>query len=323
MDLTVTSVLSRLALEQDDKLNALLSLAAKESNKSGAPLAVRFKPGIREYVAHVSAKLGISSSEFINILIEGVIRQTLSPFQTRATQVLERFQLVMDAHGLSVTDVATLLSPWNIGLSVLESRERTLDYLTTEILTAISAWFSVSLGWLRGEATHQIVTPCSITDWHELAFALRDKIAENAAGYTPEIMLYRGDLTPPVDMFSTDTWVGVILIYYRVINGFTLRVAQCFGEQSIAEIHQHPFLDFMTFCGYLFKNGTAHIRTQAIGSGVFNLLSYGKTLPIMAVDKINSEPTALNWQTEEIQPILLPEKYATEEWLSQIKNNFE
>ncbi len=320
MNLTVTSVLSRLSLEQDDKLSALLSLAAKESNKSGAPLAVRFKPGIREYVAHVSAKLGISSSEFINILIEGVIRQTLSPFQNRATQVLERFQWVMDAHGLKVTDVATLLSPWNIGLSVLESRERTLDYLTSEALAEVSAWFFVSQDWLRGEATHQIVIPSPIIHWHKLAFFLRDKIAENAAGYTPEIVLYRDDLTPPVDMFSTETWVGVLLIYYRVINGFTLRVAQCFGEQSIAEIHKQPFLDFMTFCGYHCRKGTARIRTQVINTGLFDLLSYGKILPIMAVDKINSGPTAFNWQTEEIQPILLPEKYAKEEWLTQIKN---
>lgn len=80
MNLSVTSLLSRLTLEQDDKLNALLSAAATESKKSGDPLAVRFKPGIREYITLASAKLGISASEFINIVIEGVIRETLSPF---------------------------------------------------------------------------------------------------------------------------------------------------------------------------------------------------------------------------------------------------
>lgn len=69
MNLSVTSLLSRLTLEQDDKLNALLSAAATESKKSGDPLAVRFKPGIREYITLASAKLGISASEFINILI--------------------------------------------------------------------------------------------------------------------------------------------------------------------------------------------------------------------------------------------------------------
>lgn len=41
MNLNVTSLLSRLALEQDEKLSALLSAAATESKKSGDPLALR------------------------------------------------------------------------------------------------------------------------------------------------------------------------------------------------------------------------------------------------------------------------------------------
>ncbi len=50
MQLNVTSILSRLTLEQDDKLRALLSLAAMENKKSGDPLVVRFKPVVREYI---------------------------------------------------------------------------------------------------------------------------------------------------------------------------------------------------------------------------------------------------------------------------------
>jgi hypothetical protein len=34
----------------------------------------------------------------------------------------------MDEHRLSVLDVARCSPDWNIGLSVLESRERTMDY---------------------------------------------------------------------------------------------------------------------------------------------------------------------------------------------------
>ncbi|MCQ4095008.1 hypothetical protein NOM73_06270 [Erwinia persicina] len=196
MSLNVTSLLSRLALEQDDNLGALLSAAATESKKSGDPLAVRFKPGIREYVTLVSAKLGISASEFINILIEGVIRETLSPFQTRATQTIERFQLLMDAHGLKITDVAALLSPWNIGLSVLESRERTMDYLTSPLLSEIAGWFGVSKGWLQGEAVTPGITPDNIPNWHSLMQKVNTKISEASSISLPQIILLRDELAP-------------------------------------------------------------------------------------------------------------------------------
>ena len=321
MQLNVTSILSRLTLEQDDKLRALLSLAAMENKKSGDPLAVRFKPAVREYIRQVSTRLGISASEFINLLIEGVIRETLSPFQTKATKVFERFQLVMDAHGLDITDVATLLSPRNIGLSVLENRERTLDYLTGEVIAEISAWFGISENWLRGEAPNPIVVPEDITSWQKLALRIKDKIAIIDSGYLTEICLYRDDLTLPADRYSTDTEVGVCLHYPRKINGHCIRIAEYLGKQTIHGEHKHSFVDFMSFCGHILKNRQVNIQTQIISRNFFNLLSCGEILPVMMIDKINSEPTVLHWPRDEIKPILFPEKYSTEEWLSQFRDS--
>ncbi|WP_058972396.1 hypothetical protein [Type-D symbiont of Plautia stali] len=60
--------------------------------------------------------------------------ETLAPRQATVTRIYERFLQLMDAHRLSVTGVATLLSGMNMGLSVLESRERTLDYLTASVI---------------------------------------------------------------------------------------------------------------------------------------------------------------------------------------------
>jgi transcriptional regulator with XRE-family HTH domain len=320
MQLNLTSIISRLTLEQDDKLSALLSIATTENKKSGDPLAVRFKPAVREYIRQVSTKLGVSASEFINMLIEGVIRETLSPFQTKATQVFERFQLVMDAHGLSITDIATLLSPRNIGLSVLENRERTLDYLTSEVIAELAEWFGVSENWLRGETANPIIVPGNIISWHGLALRMKDKIAEILTDDTPEIYLYRNDQTSPVDKYLNDTEVGICLHYHRKINGLRIRIAKYFGKQTIHGCHQQPFVDFMSFCGCLLKNGDVTIETRIINRGLFNLLSYGEILPVMMIDKINGEPTAFSWHKNELQPILIPGIYSTEEWLSQFKN---
>ncbi|WJV63534.1 hypothetical protein PCO86_05690 [Pectobacteriaceae bacterium CE70] len=308
MNLNVTSLLSHLTLEQDDKLSVLLSTAATESKKSGDPLAVRFKPGIREYVTQVSAKLGISASEFINVLIEGVIRETLSPFQARATQVVERFQLLMDAHDLKITDVATLLSQWNIGLSVLENRERTMDYLTAPLLSEMADWFNVNKAWLRGEVVTPGIASGNITDWHSLSKQVDKKIAEISEAPLPQIILLRNNLVPPVDMRSHETLISVCLIQFKKINGIRLRTVEYLGEQIPYGEHEPFISDFLSYCGVLEKRGRASITTAVADAAILSLLSSGKVLPIMAVDKILFSKQLSVWQTEELMPLRFPEK---------------
>jgi hypothetical protein len=48
MQLNLTSIISRLTLEQDDKLSAVLSIAATENKKPGDLWAVRFKLAVRD-----------------------------------------------------------------------------------------------------------------------------------------------------------------------------------------------------------------------------------------------------------------------------------
>jgi len=320
MNLSVTSLLSRLTLVQDDKLSALLSAAATESKKSGDPLAVRFKPGIREYITLASAKLGISASEFINILIEGVIREPLSPFQTRATQVVERLQLLMDAHGLNITDVATLLSPWNIGLSVLESRERTMDYLTAPLLSEIAGWFSINKNWLTAGSSSPAVAPGNIPDWHKLVLQLSNKITDVSLTALPQIILIRDTLAPSVDHYSYETLIGVSLITVKLKNGVPLRVAEYFGEQIPYGGHEQLFTDFMAYCGILEKKGMATVTAFTTDMASLRLLSSGKVLPVMLLDKLVKRHHLSQWKKEELNLLYYPEKYVTQEWLKEIDN---
>lgn len=320
MNLNVTSLLTRLTLEQDDKLSAMLSAAATESKKSGDPLAVRFKPGIREYVTQVSAKLGISASEFINILIEGVIRETLSPFQSRATQVVERFQLVMDAHYLKITDIASLLSQWNIGLSVLESRERTMDYLTASLLSEIADWFGVNKAWLRGETAFPVITPGNISDWHSISKKINKKIIDISDTQLPHIVLLRDYLAPPVHEHSFETLIGVCFIDFKIINDVRLRTVEYLGEQIPYGGHEQLFSDFLAYCGVLNKKGRAVITTSVADAPTLSLLSLGKVLPVMAIDKILHSEELSAWKTEELLPLKFPEKHATQEWLKEIED---
>jgi antitoxin component of RelBE/YafQ-DinJ toxin-antitoxin module len=320
MNLNVTSLLSHLTLEHDDKLSTQLSAAATESKKSGDPLAVRFKPGVREYVTLASAKMGISASEFINILIEGVIRETLSPFQNRATQVVERFQLLMGAHNLKITDVAMLLSPWNIGLSVLESRERTMDYLTDSLLSEMARWFNINKCWLTAESSSSVAIPGNIPDWHNPALRISNILADISLTELPQIVLIRDTLAPSVDKYSDETLVGVSLITVKLKNGVPFRIAEYLGEQIPYGGHKQLFNDFMAYCGVLEKKGLANIITCTTDTSTLRVLLSGKVLPIMILNKILNQHHLNPWNKEEVNLMHFPDKHVSQDMVKKINN---
>lgn len=299
MNLSVTSILSRLALEQDDKLAELLNAAVSEGKKSGDPLAVRFKPGVRDFITLMSPKLGISASEFINILIEGVIRETLAPYQVQATHVLERFQLLMDAHELRITDIATLLSPWNIGLSVLENRERTMDYLSGPLLSVIADWFCVSEGWLKGEITSPVDYRYMPTGWLNVENILNEQILITIPASTSavKVILFRDDLFPPVDMMSAETTVGVSMLINKEVNGIKFTSMNYLGEHNLQDTKSHSVKNFIQFCYQQEKEGKIHLMTRVVSSSLHAALTQGKVLPRMTMNKLLASQ---KWQAEEL-----------------------
>ena len=115
--LNVTSILASIITERDENMQQLVAQLSDGKKTSGSPIAIRFKPAVRDFVTLVSGRLGISSAELVNILVEGIMRETLIPRQAVITHIHERFWLLMDEHRLSVLDVARLLSDWNIGLT--------------------------------------------------------------------------------------------------------------------------------------------------------------------------------------------------------------
>ncbi|NIG98149.1 MAG: hypothetical protein G5701_02490 [Serratia symbiotica] len=103
------------------------------------------------------------------MVVEEVMLHTLIPRQATVTRMYDRcWQLMNATHRLSLTNMATLLADMNMGVSVLESRERTLDYLTTPVIGHIVALFGVSSDWLDGTDNHP-VRPIMLTRWSEVA----------------------------------------------------------------------------------------------------------------------------------------------------------
>ncbi|MBH2759042.1 conjugal transfer protein TraE [Serratia ureilytica] len=279
----ITTLLSRIALEQDEDMQALVSQFAAGKKTAGAPVAIRFRPVVREFITRVSQRLGISAAELVNILIEGVMLDTLAPRQAVITRLYERFWLLMDAHRLSMVNVATLLAGMNMGLSVLESRERTLDYLTAPVISQLAEWFGVSPDWLDGSEEHP-VTPVTFTGWRDVADRLFPSVSAGTA--LPAITLIRRDYSTDSIGNTNDTVVCIRQLKH--INGIALRVVTCSGIIPHAVAGNNEENTFLAFCEIMRKASLlGDIEAVSVPGHIFTQFIFGKELPASILSVLN------------------------------------
>ena len=319
--LNITSIIHRMATGRDEEMEQLLTQLSERKKTAGSPLAIRFKPAVREFITLVSGRLGISSAELVNVLVEGIMRETLTPRQASVTRIPERFWLLMDEHKLSATDVACLLSDWNIGLSVLENRERTMDFLTSPLLKKLSEWFYVSVEWLEGTASRPVHHITVFNDWFHAARKLDKRIRETE----PENILTRPDIYFVREMNITGGDQEDIFIFirrYRTVNNTTVRIVECAGYCSTAGRLQDQFNSFLSMCGLLYKAEAIFQSDTYLASGqILNILRTGEALPISVLRKIkalrrNAEGiySQSMWNSSEQIPYLLPDRFINDEW---------
>lgn len=323
--LNITSILARITLAQDDNMKQLVTQLSDGKKTAGSPVSIRFRPAVREFVMQASGQLGISSAELVNIVMEGVMRETLTPGQAAVSRIPERFWLLMDEHGLSPSSVVTLLSGWNIGLSILANRERTMDYLTTSVLDQLAEWFGVNREWLEGAAVPPAVVH-GFRDWYQAAELLRDRLAGAGHSGKPantEIIFLRDNLSP--DNESNDiqgnTRVGICLAQYKLMNGLPVKIVEYLGQQLVFDTHKNPFTGFMSLCGLLVeRNRLTDVQTFTTPAHLLELLYSGAALPVSVLSKIrnlhlNSHDQHYKkfWTARERRPLIAPQEYITDE----------
>ncbi|MFC0140114.1 conjugal transfer protein TraE [Erwinia mallotivora] len=313
----ITTLLSRIALEQDEEMEALVSQFATGKKTAGAPVAIRFRPVVREFITRVSQRLGISAAELVNILIEGVMLDTLAPRQAVVTRLYERFWLLMDAHRLSMVNVAMLLAGMNMGLSVLESRERTLDYLTAPVISQLAEWFGVSPDWLDG-SVEQPVMPVTFTSWREVADRLFPAVRAGTA--LPAITLIRRDSSTDSICGKNDTVVCIRQL--KQINGITLRVVTCSGIIPHAAAGNNETNAFLTFCEITKRaSRLGDIEAVSAPEHIFTQFVRGNELPASILSILSTYLSEQRergvkslWSGNEIKSIADSENHLSPEW---------
>lgn len=322
--LNITSILASITTERDEKMQQLVTRLSDGKKTSVSPVAIRFKPAVRDFVTLVSGRLGISSAELVNILVEGIMRETLIPRQAVITHIHERFWLLMDEHRISVLDVARLLSDWNIGLSVLESRERTMDYLTAPLLKQLSEWFYVSPQWLEGSEARPVHLT-AFSDWMQVARTIKKRIQGTVSAdilTQPDIYLARQSEITAADITDDPGHVFIFIRRYKTINNTTIRVVECIGYCSSSGDYKTQLNSFLSMSNILFREHIFKSVDTFYASGyLLDALKEGKVLPASALWEIQklhrteSGKFSQNiWTEEEREAFLFPEEYITPEW---------
>jgi len=320
--MNLTEILSRVALEQTDEQRQLLEQSAERKKTVSPPVTIRFRPASREFINHVSRNLGISVSELVNVIIEGVMTETTVPRKATVNRVYERFWHLMDRHGLDVAQVATMLTEMNIGMSVLENRERTLDHLTLQVLEQLASWFGVQSGWLAGEDTLPVQTTELRDFWQAAECLLPHKDA-----VIKSLCFYRRQHDSGHPAFNISHEMVITATRNKYINGVSLESNYLTGVIPLRGTPESEINAFLSFCELLrLKGRVAQISFRKLPGRLFDSLRDGSELPFSVssvtdesiIDKLRPGGNFM-WSEEERIPFINPAFHITPEWEDYLK----
>lgn len=268
---------SLLALPELDR-NRIAELLARNDKKPMQTTSLRMRPGTRQLIDELSCRIGISQSELMNVIVEGSLRDVFLPFSHTASNVIDRFEVLMQAHELDPTDIAQLLSSWNIRVSVLQDRERTMDYLTTPLLQELAKWFHVSADWLLGRDVPAVDINRRIHHWPQTEEEFKTLIIPTVENNNGNIIFWTNGNS---DEREYKNRTGILIkkkesasqINYHPVLSIIPQHLNAEQERWISEVIQ----DYAT---------TGALRSVTIDAGLATALEQGITLPVLIFRQI-------------------------------------
>lgn len=270
---SLTAIFTSLLALPDLDRNRIAELLQRNDKKPMQTTSLRMRPGTRQLIDELSGKIGVSQSELLNLVIEGSLRDIFLPFSNTALSIIDRFEVLMQAHELDPTDIAELLSSWNVRVSVLQDRERTMDYLSTPLLQALAQWFFVSPDWLLGRNVPTVDTTLDRHQWPQTEESLRKMIIPSDENNNDSVIFWTTEHTAE-DEYQEQTGILIKkkisssqLTYFPVLSIIPLALdkEQKYWKERILREHA--------------AKGT--LRTITVSKGLSTALEQGITLPTL------------------------------------------
>lgn len=149
---------------------------------------IRPDPEVKKFCEVQAEKMGISFQAFINIVLKGVMLETLSPQKSEITLMQERFFEIFKSHNIPVSHIPILLRDYNISLSILADNNRLLDHYSDKLIEHLSQRFHLSKDWLNGTRN---LPSCHKDYWYKWSASLcRNLMEKKKSKINPTIYLF-------------------------------------------------------------------------------------------------------------------------------------
>lgn len=255
--------------------------------------SIRLRPQTRAWLQAQSETLGISVSQMINIMVDGVISIETSPRQSRIDTMYDRLMLLFESHGIAPLEMSRMLGQYGITLSALKSRDATLDLITPELINDVSGWFGVNASWLS--ATTEEVYPRRSLSWYKNAEGMAVSVIErNILHGNLDVYVIRSDGVSfqQAEMQDNNTHslnLGFVLKYRVTVGGvgfsrFEFSEFQRWNYGPCREDLQRVF----RFIGELSRrHGAVQLHGRTLKEGIFDRIYAGRILPLQLDEALN------------------------------------
>lgn len=275
---------SLISLGNDNARNQELGLEIEDGRKEIT--SIRLRPQTRAYLQAQSDALGISVSQVINLIIDGVVEIESQPQKNKIDSIYDRLITLFESHKITPLDMSRILKNYGVTLSKLKSKDAILDLITPEMIEDVSSIFGVKSKWLNGEDDY-IYNPRDIT-WYKNAEGMAITILARRIiyGRVNVFVVKREGVEFKVAEERDDNEncldVGFILCYEKNVDGVK------FEQYEVCEFQRWNYINCRNQLKLIFKflddlnNKVSGVSFNGISlnDNLIEKLYLGKILPV-------------------------------------------
>lgn len=244
----------------EERISQLEEISAKELT------TVRLRPETKAYLQSQSESLGVSLSQVINIILDGVVSMEMKPAAyNKINRIYDRIMSLFELHNINPVDMTKMLSGYGIKLSQIRKPDTFIDNLSMDMIKDIADWFSVDYKWIIGE-TERMYSPKENT-WYKDAYGFSLTLLEKSfrlPEFKVSIVKNNNVSFEGAEKFDdqfAELHIGFLLSYEHQVNGVN------FTKYEVGEFQRWNYekcRGYLRFIFYFLDSVRMKIKCQGV-----------------------------------------------------------
>lgn len=244
----------------EDRISQLEDTSVKELT------TVRLRPETKAYLQSQSETLGVSLSQVINMILDGVVSMEMKPAaDNKIKGIYDRIMSLFELHNINTVDMAKMLSGYGIKLSHLRNPDKFIDILSMDMIKEVADWFSINYKWIIGE-TNELYSPRDNT-WYKDSYGFSLLLLEKSFRHSDlKVSVVKAnnvsfENAEKLEEQYSRLYVGFILSYTSTINGVS------FTKYEVCEFQRWNYdkcRGYLKFIFYFLDSVRSKINCQGV-----------------------------------------------------------